>query len=458
MNRKLTAAVISAVMVFGASPLCRVCMPDASAVSDSIQQTTDAQSNAAARKIKFAVDADLVLTDGTALPVQWEFTEEKSVDIVSIKLNVTEDMLKEALDGTDKSVDDISGLRYKVKAAAPDDLVHTPYSYIKYQTSIRYKYFGADGFKMREFASTETEHICFLDDTVTVNEDNVFKNMAADGIDHVDTELSIYLDKARVIEPTQAHLDALTVGYSPKAYIRLKDGTELGTDFAFSPDEDNVQYRSFVTGDIEAEKLIKILEADAKTIDDFDDIVVRFSTDIPQDSEFGEESTITGLTFSCDCDLKVKNGLELEKGTVTDSASKEDKVYGVKADDILIGDCRLLSGRSVAYREEADGVKAVFTRALEFGDIENFSLSARFGIIDAEVVRQENKPVISKGDVDLNGEVNVTDIAMVASHIKGVKPLEGQGLINADVDENGEVNVTDIAMIAAHIKGIKPLV
>ncbi|MBQ1433736.1 MAG: dockerin type I repeat-containing protein, partial [Ruminococcus sp.] len=71
--------------------------------------------------------------------------------------------------------------------------------------------------------------------------------------------------------------------------------------------------------------------------------------------------------------------------------------------------------------------------------------------------KPDDKKII-KGDADLDGSINVTDIAMIASHIKGIKALEGDGLANADVNDDEKVNVTDIAMIAAHIKGIKPLV
>ena len=71
--------------------------------------------------------------------------------------------------------------------------------------------------------------------------------------------------------------------------------------------------------------------------------------------------------------------------------------------------------------------------------------------------KPDGKKII-KGDADLDCSINVTDIAMIASHIKGIKALEGDGLANADVNDDEKVNVTDIAMIAAHIKGIKPLV
>ena len=63
----------------------------------------------------------------------------------------------------------------------------------------------------------------------------------------------------------------------------------------------------------------------------------------------------------------------------------------------------------------------------------------------------------AKGDVNLDGSINVADIAMIASHIKGIKPLVGDSLKAADVNGDGNVNVADIAMIASHIKGIKAL-
>ncbi|MBQ1432392.1 MAG: dockerin type I repeat-containing protein [Ruminococcus sp.] len=62
-----------------------------------------------------------------------------------------------------------------------------------------------------------------------------------------------------------------------------------------------------------------------------------------------------------------------------------------------------------------------------------------------------------KGDVNGDKAVNVTDIALAASHIKGIKALTGDGLEAADVNGDDKLDVTDIAMIAAHIKGIKAL-
>jgi Dockerin type I repeat. len=66
-------------------------------------------------------------------------------------------------------------------------------------------------------------------------------------------------------------------------------------------------------------------------------------------------------------------------------------------------------------------------------------------------------PNAKKGDANGDGQIDVTDIAVAASHIKGIKPLNSKGIKNCDVNNDGTVDVTDIAMIASHIKGIKAL-
>ena len=62
------------------------------------------------------------------------------------------------------------------------------------------------------------------------------------------------------------------------------------------------------------------------------------------------------------------------------------------------------------------------------------------------------------GDISGDDNIDVVDITMLASHIKGMKALNKYSYARADVNGDGEVNVTDIALIAAHIKGIKAIV
>ncbi|WP_295124380.1 dockerin type I repeat-containing protein [Ruminococcus sp.] len=60
-----------------------------------------------------------------------------------------------------------------------------------------------------------------------------------------------------------------------------------------------------------------------------------------------------------------------------------------------------------------------------------------------------------KGDVNDDGEVNVTDLMAVAAHVKAIRPLTDPGI--ADINGDGDVNVTDLSAIAAHVKGIRAL-
>ncbi len=61
------------------------------------------------------------------------------------------------------------------------------------------------------------------------------------------------------------------------------------------------------------------------------------------------------------------------------------------------------------------------------------------------------------GDVNADGEVNVTDISLTAAHVKGVRYLTDEQQAAADVSGDDSITVTDISLLAAHIKGIKAL-
>ena len=62
---------------------------------------------------------------------------------------------------------------------------------------------------------------------------------------------------------------------------------------------------------------------------------------------------------------------------------------------------------------------------------------------------------VTAGDVNGDGTVTVTDISLMAAHIKGIKSLDEVQLLSADADGSGTVNVTDISLTAAQGKGIK---
>ena len=64
---------------------------------------------------------------------------------------------------------------------------------------------------------------------------------------------------------------------------------------------------------------------------------------------------------------------------------------------------------------------------------------------------------VIRGDVNGDNQITVTDIALVASHIKGINALDTDEKNGADVNRDGKIDVSDIAIISSHIKGIKAI-
>ena len=73
---------------------------------------------------------------------------------------------------------------------------------------------------------------------------------------------------------------------------------------------------------------------------------------------------------------------------------------------------------------------------------------------DEDATTEEDRTI---GDVNGDGMVNVSDIAIAASHVKGKRALGSDVLPFADADHNSKVTVTDVVLIAAHVKTVKVL-
>ena len=59
------------------------------------------------------------------------------------------------------------------------------------------------------------------------------------------------------------------------------------------------------------------------------------------------------------------------------------------------------------------------------------------------------------GDINLDGEVDVTDLTRTAAFVKSISGMDDYSL--ADFNEDGNVDVTDLMMLAGHVKGLKAL-
>ena len=62
-----------------------------------------------------------------------------------------------------------------------------------------------------------------------------------------------------------------------------------------------------------------------------------------------------------------------------------------------------------------------------------------------------------KGDATGDAKIDVSDIAVIATHIKGIKALNSNGFNAGNVNGDKNLTVTDIAVIASHIRGIKAI-
>ncbi|MBQ8965738.1 dockerin type I repeat-containing protein [Ruminococcus sp.] len=59
------------------------------------------------------------------------------------------------------------------------------------------------------------------------------------------------------------------------------------------------------------------------------------------------------------------------------------------------------------------------------------------------------------GDINLDGNVDVTDLTRTAAFVKSISGMDDYSL--ADFNEDGSVDVTDLMMLAGHVKGLKAL-
>ncbi|MCQ2465774.1 MAG: dockerin type I repeat-containing protein, partial [Oscillospiraceae bacterium] len=58
------------------------------------------------------------------------------------------------------------------------------------------------------------------------------------------------------------------------------------------------------------------------------------------------------------------------------------------------------------------------------------------------------------GDVDLNGNVDITDISVLSLAILDKKLPTGQAFTNADVDADKEVGLTDLASLKQYVSKV----
>jgi hypothetical protein len=116
------------------------------------------------------------------------------------------------------------------------------------------------------------------------------------------------------------------------------------------------------------------------------------------------------------------------------------------------------SGRRAKKIIKEDGT--LDTESDVFAEGESFNITVKAKGYENDLVftyskKNEGTEDYALGDVNGDGNINITDITKVAAQVKGKKMLDEKGIKAADVNKDGKVNVTDIIHIAAHVKGKK---
>ena len=91
------------------------------------------------------------------------------------------------------------------------------------------------------------------------------------------------------------------------------------------------------------------------------------------------------------------------------------------------------------------------------GNAGTSSVSADINVLVAEDDDQYTRALAQRGDVNGDGVINVTDISLIAAHVKSKRAFDKFSLNAADVNAADGINVTDISVTAAQVKGISPI-
>lgn len=247
----------------------------------------------------------------------------------------------------------------------------------------------------------------------------------------------------------------LTIKFSDLIRIEAANGSYLEYDGEEFTGNMKIYGINDLAGDDDSESIISVITDNS---DSFTITKAGSTVDMDVCSAKGYMSLSgSGITGA---ELSEKNGINISGKDMTFEASLSNYSDASRAANV-IG----ISGKSAAdvniTRDENKDISIKADKTVTDGqityikgnDTKTVSLEKKTSVdINSDV------PVgVMMGDANLDDDINVTDISVTASHIKGIKPLDKDQQEAADVSSDGELTVTDIAMIASHIKGIKPL-
>lgn len=192
-------------------------------------------------------------------------------------------------------------------------------------------------------------------------------------------------------------------------------------------------------------------------------------------------SGVAGLDFAIKYDASVMEVTGVTEGTISKTSDKQVEGFNsnlatniaggavsvlwatgqiktsdswIKSDGVLLTlNCKAIKDGTSDIeivkntRKDATSVDAV-VEGLKIVNPTTVKGSVKVGV--EETTTSETKPPVSqvvKGDADLSGVVDMTDLSVVALHILKESTLTGQAFDNADVDGSGTVALDDLTRI-----------
>ncbi|MBP1533026.1 MAG: dockerin type I repeat-containing protein [Ruminococcus sp.] len=423
-------------------------------------EKVDAKQNALAKQAIFKVSTYIKLKDGSSIPADFDVGIVPTDEGYAFKTHITIDEIKETLSAAGKSTDDFSRISYSLTANFKKDLGIDDSYRIRYQTELKGAVtndYGSSGYGTVFGVNLITKKPGEVMPVESVIRDDLLTDTHNK---YLEDTISIDLTKAIVYKPTKAHLNSMKLNYTPMAALRLKDGTELSTNWKFKKSNGDSENYVFTLNPTISE-LESILKKSGKKLDDLDGIHYYLTISNPSGSGIDNKSTLKGLYFIGSYTKVLKDKKTHIDGAYGSSTKiKAAASYKVNENKIDLGLCDFELGKlyTEEYEKDDKGVFKQKSRDLKYSDLSNLSLYVQVSCYDAEVSAPSsngNKTV--KGDANGDKKIDVADIAVAATHIKGIKALTAEQIKAADVNKDNNVNVADIAMIASHIKGIKAL-
>ena len=87
----------------------------------------------------------------------------------------------------------------------------------------------------------------------------------------------------------------------------------------------------------------------------------------------------------------------------------------------------------------------------------NVKSSGQIATGDQIIISSNNQTVIFvvviKGDINSDGKLSISDLAMIKAKLLGTNNLNGAYYEAADINRDGKISISDLAMVKAHLLG-----